>query len=593
MEEVEGASPPSPPPLSSTIDSPPHNPSLSDGNEEVIGENGEDHEQEIISCGDGALSDELRAKIVHQVEYYFSDANLPADKFLLKYTKKNGRGFVPIGVIASFRKMKRLVKDHSLIEAALRTSSNLVVSEDGKKVKRINPLPVIGETKADRLRTVIVENLPENYSEESIRQTFGEVGKIVNICIQDPQSAKGSHGKKEVCLIRSKVHALVEYDSVEAAKKAVATLNEEKDWRSGLRVKHLSKRTLNFYINTHMFDNFITKNKEAEGGEVGSDKDDKEEEHDGEGVIRENGEDHEQEIVLSGDGGLSDELRAKIVHQVEYYFSDANLLADKFLLKYVKKNGRGFVPIGVIASFRKMKRLVEDQSLIEAALRTSSNLVVSKDGKVRRLNPLPVIAETKDDKLRMVMVENLPENYSEESIRQTFGEVGKIVKISIQHPQSPEGSHGKKEVYMIRSKVHAHALVEYDSIEAAENAVATLNDEKNWRSGLRVKRLSKQTGPHIFITKNKEAEGGEVGSEKGDKEEEHAKGRRHNNRNQRKGDAQKSAIEQGHGCGTVRSTSGVTDKPLPGPRMPNGTRGFTLGRGKLVRSDQKPDLQDP
>lgn len=67
MEEVEGASPASPPPLSSTIDSPPHNPSLSDGNEEVIGENGEDHEQEIISCGDGALSDELRAKIVHQV----------------------------------------------------------------------------------------------------------------------------------------------------------------------------------------------------------------------------------------------------------------------------------------------------------------------------------------------------------------------------------------------------------------------------------------------------------------------------------------------------------------------------------------------
>ncbi|KAF3339863.1 la-related protein 6A [Carex littledalei] len=142
-----------------------------------------------------------------------------------------------------------------------------------------------------------------------------------------------------------------------------------------------------------------------------------------------------------------------------------NLPADKFLLKYTKKN----VPIRVIASFRKMQRLVNDDSLIEAALRTSSNLVVSEDGKkVKRLNPLPVIAETKVD------------------------------------------------------KVHAHALVEYDSIEAAENA-----------------------GPHFFIMKNKEAEGGEVGSEKDDKEEEHAKGRRHNNRNQRKGHAQKSAIEQG------------------------------------------------
>lgn len=34
---------------------------------------------------------------------------------------------VPLGVIASFRKMKKLVQDHSTIEAALRTSSKLVI----------------------------------------------------------------------------------------------------------------------------------------------------------------------------------------------------------------------------------------------------------------------------------------------------------------------------------------------------------------------------------------------------------------------------------------------------------------------------------
>lgn len=70
MKEGEGASPPSPPPLSSAIaspPSPPHNPSLSEANEEVIRENGEDHEEEIASSGDGALSDELRARIVRQV----------------------------------------------------------------------------------------------------------------------------------------------------------------------------------------------------------------------------------------------------------------------------------------------------------------------------------------------------------------------------------------------------------------------------------------------------------------------------------------------------------------------------------------------
>ncbi|KAJ3685131.1 hypothetical protein LUZ61_014295 [Rhynchospora tenuis] len=311
-----------------------------------------------------------------------------------------------------------------------------------------------------------------------------------------------------------------------------------------------------------------------------------------EDAIGENEEDHEPEVVSSGDGTLSDELRAQIVRQVEYYFSDENLPTDKFLLKYVKKNGRGSVPIGVIASFRKMKKLVKDPSLIEAALRTSSKLVVSEDGKkVRRLNPLPIIVERKDDKLRTVVVENLPENYSEESIRQTFGEIGKIVKISIEDPQAAEGSHSRKEVYMIRSKVHA--FVEYDSVEAADKAVATLNDEKDWRRGMRVKHLSKRTGFNNFTEKNKEAEGGDIGSEKDDKEEEHAKGRKHNNRNRRKGHVPKNSNEQGHGRGTVGSNSEFANKPLPGPRMPDGTRGFTMGRGKPVHSDQKPNMPDP
>lgn len=34
------------------------------------------------------------------------------------------------------------------------------------------------------------------------------------------------------------------------------------------------------------------------------------------------------------------------------------------------------VPIGVIASFRRMKKLSQDLSIIEAALRTSSKLVI-------------------------------------------------------------------------------------------------------------------------------------------------------------------------------------------------------------------------
>jgi La-related protein 7 len=70
------------------------------------------------------------------VEYYFSDENLPTDEFLLKYVKKNKKGFVPIETI-----VKKLVQDLSVIAAALRTSPKLVVSSDGKRVRRLGPLP--------------------------------------------------------------------------------------------------------------------------------------------------------------------------------------------------------------------------------------------------------------------------------------------------------------------------------------------------------------------------------------------------------------------------------------------------------------------
>ncbi|KAG8385296.1 hypothetical protein BUALT_Bualt03G0027200 [Buddleja alternifolia] len=205
------------------------------------------------------LTDDLRRKIIKQaiallllffhlilpftlqVEYYFSDENLPNDKFLMKYVSKNVEGFVPIGVIASFRKMKKLTRETSVIVAALKESAFVVVSSNGKKVKRLHPLP-LAEVKDPMTCTVLVENLPGDHSVENLRRVFGEAGNIKNITIRDPHDAR----EQRNCtvaekLISGRLHALVEYDTVEAAEKAVATLNNEQDWRYGLRVKLLKK----------------------------------------------------------------------------------------------------------------------------------------------------------------------------------------------------------------------------------------------------------------------------------------------------------------------------------------------------------------
>jgi hypothetical protein len=56
----------------------------------------------------------------------------------------------------------------------------------------------------------------------------------------------------------------------------------------------------------------------------------------------------------------SDEVCAEIVEQVEFYFSNANITKDKFLLKHVKRNKEGFVSLKLVSSFKRVKHLTKD-----------------------------------------------------------------------------------------------------------------------------------------------------------------------------------------------------------------------------------------
>ncbi|CAK9159709.1 unnamed protein product, partial [Ilex paraguariensis] len=148
---------------------------------------------------------------------------------------------VPVGVIASSKKVKRLTKDAVLVVAALGEYSLLVVSLDGKNVKRLHPLPFTA-VRDPELCIVLIENLPEDHSVENIQHIFDEAGSRGHA---DP-------GLPVSCLsplleIESKdqavdvLYARVEYETVEAAEKAVATLNDEQDWRCGMWVKLLER----------------------------------------------------------------------------------------------------------------------------------------------------------------------------------------------------------------------------------------------------------------------------------------------------------------------------------------------------------------
>ena len=194
------------------------------------------------------------AAIVQQVEFYFSDDNLPRDKFLNEELRKCRlasdkdkslpKDTVPLSMVAEFRKMKRLLRNASssssssdgrldgspaaIVARVLRKGSSALVvyglpSEDSAttdndgtaaaasssssppsssvyRVGRAVPLPaeLSGEIEANRagllMRTVVVHRLPRHSSVESVRATFSACGEICAVRIPTATSSSDGGG---------------------------------------------------------------------------------------------------------------------------------------------------------------------------------------------------------------------------------------------------------------------------------------------------------------------------------------------------------------------------------------------------------------
>lgn len=83
-----------------------------------------------------------------QVEFYFSDSNLPRDAFMLEKVRSSPEGFVPLALLATFQRMSKLLNSShrdvatvpaELVEAlaaTLEASASLTLSEDRASVRR-------------------------------------------------------------------------------------------------------------------------------------------------------------------------------------------------------------------------------------------------------------------------------------------------------------------------------------------------------------------------------------------------------------------------------------------------------------------------
>eukprot|EP00798_Chlamydomonas_sp_ICE-L_P011920 gene11920-15022_t len=185
------------------------------------------------------LTPELIAGINKQIAFYFSDTNLPTDKKFLKQIRKDPEGFVPIKLFANFRKVRAITKEVELITEALKSSNEIVLSPDLTRARRRLPVPDYDVTSI-QVRTVVVENLPESPTIESVTDMFTAYGavKLVRIC------SKENKGKLPLWLTSScrnltEQHAYVEFESEESAIMAAASLNEADEWMNGLTVARI------------------------------------------------------------------------------------------------------------------------------------------------------------------------------------------------------------------------------------------------------------------------------------------------------------------------------------------------------------------
>ncbi|XP_071693315.1 la protein 1 [Rutidosis leptorrhynchoides] len=172
------------------------------------------------------LDEETVKKVIRQVEFYFSDSNLPKDKFLMNTITQSEDGMVSLALICSFARMRGHLglgdikpEDVSedtvaaVAETLKANSTTLKISEDGKKVGRTTELPKAEEV-IEQLdsRTIAASPIAYDVKLEEVESFFGQSAKVNSVRL--PRHV----GDKRVFCGT----ALVEFSSEEDATKISA-----------------------------------------------------------------------------------------------------------------------------------------------------------------------------------------------------------------------------------------------------------------------------------------------------------------------------------------------------------------------------------
>ncbi|KAK2724816.1 hypothetical protein QYM36_001330 [Artemia franciscana] len=176
---------------------------------------------EVDQEPDFVIPDEQKvANIVEMVEFYFSDAYILKDAFLLKHVRRHKEGYISLKLISSFKKVKHETRDWRQVAFACRKSDKLEVNDAGTKVRRVAPLPEIDQTTPSR--TIVAIGISqEKASIEGMAELFSKFGPIASIRILRPGTSMPAEVRSVAARnpdMTNKICALIEFECTESAK---------------------------------------------------------------------------------------------------------------------------------------------------------------------------------------------------------------------------------------------------------------------------------------------------------------------------------------------------------------------------------------
>jgi RNA recognition motif-containing protein len=136
-------------------------------------------------------ADDIVAKLVQLLTFWFGDANLAKDRFLRKTMASNEKQYVPFAIFLTFKKVQQLNAMVHHLQAAAASCSFLKISRDGSMVRRSVPFT---SSPNELQRTVHVDCVADDATHDSLSRLFSQFGTVVYVSIprQKDGSIKGS-----------------------------------------------------------------------------------------------------------------------------------------------------------------------------------------------------------------------------------------------------------------------------------------------------------------------------------------------------------------------------------------------------------------